>query len=179
MLDIGCGLGEIAAWFAARGHPAIGVDIAESAVRRAIAAHAHLASPPEFLALDICAAAPPDRCFEILVDRGCLHQIKPHQRRRYARHLGSVASPSSRMLLFVRAFRHGHPAGDPREWRHQINWVTRTFQGIFHIEKVTFAFLDAQLGAAPENALPGLVFWLTRQPVAAAQRAPLRESKIA
>ena len=75
VLEIGCGLGEIATWFAQRGYDALGVDIAPSAVRQAQAVHAALPHPPKFLAVDLCADVPPGGPFDILIDRGCLHGI--------------------------------------------------------------------------------------------------------
>jgi hypothetical protein len=41
---------------------------------RAAARHGHLSAPIEY-AIDLCTRTLPNRTFEILIDRGCLHQI--------------------------------------------------------------------------------------------------------
>jgi cyclopropane fatty-acyl-phospholipid synthase-like methyltransferase len=121
VLDIGCGLGEIAAWFAERGYAAVGFDIAESAVNKAREMHRHLSSPPEYLVLDICAGQPPDRQYNILVDRGCLHQIPREEIPNYVRNIVAVARTGARMLLFVKAFRDGQRFGDPSEKERHVD----------------------------------------------------------
>jgi SAM-dependent methyltransferase len=167
VLDIGCGLGEIAAWFAERGYKAVAFDIAESAASKGREMHKHLPSPPEYMALDICAEKPPDRQYNILIDRGCLHQIAPEEMPKYVRNIAAVSAPDARFLLFVKAFRDGRPFGDPAEKARLIEWATRIFAGIFTIEKIAETYMDRQHGKDPAKALPGLVFWLARNPAPA------------
>lgn len=164
VLDIGCGLGEIAAWFAERGYKSVAFDISESAVRKGRELHKHLPSPPEYLALDINAAQPPDLQYDILVDRGCFHQISPVEIPNCVRNLAAVCAPDARLLLFVAAFRNGIAFGDPAERRRKVKWVENAFAGVFNIEKTAETYLDRDHGRNPSNVLPGLVFWMRRIP---------------
>lgn len=164
VLDIGCGLGEVAAWFSERAYTTVAIDISKSAVRKGRMKHKHLSSPPELIVLDICAARPPDRQYGILIDRGCLHQIPREEIPNYVRNVAQVAGPSARMLLFVKAFRNGQPFGDLAERQRQISWVSKAFAGVFTFERVSETYLDRHQGRDPDTALPGLVFWLTRIP---------------
>jgi len=171
VLDIGCGLGEVAAWFSERAYATVAIDIAEAAVRKGRTMHVHLPSPPEYLALDICAGRPPNRQYNILIDRGCLHQIPREEIPNYVRNITNVAAPDARLLLFVKAFRDGLPFGDPAERQRQTAWVSKAFAGVFTVERVSETYLDRYQGGDPQNALPGLVFWLTRTRCATAAEA--------
>jgi len=164
VLDIGCGLGEIAAWFSSRNYQSVGIDIAQAAIDKACNLHVHLHPLPAFFVVDICATQPPNLPYNILIDRGCLHQIAPKDRPNYIRHLAAVIAPDARMLLFIKAFRSGQALDDAKEIAFQTGWVQETFAEIFVIEKVTPTFLDPWHGKHPEKAMPGLVFWLIRLP---------------
>ena len=162
MLDVGCGQGEIAGWFAERGYRCVALDVSESAVRRARARHAHVAERIEFVARDVCAAPPPDRSYDVVVDRGCLHQIPLHEVGSYVRHVTGVAGPRARFLLFIKAFRDGAPFDDPAERAQRTRWVEDAFAGAFVLERVESTYLDAWHGELPDRRLPGMVFWMTR-----------------
>jgi SAM-dependent methyltransferase len=166
VLDIGCGLAEIAAWFAERDYSVVAFDIAKSAIEKARAMHSHLSSPPEYMVLDICAGQPPNRQYSILIDRGCLHQIPSEEIQHYVRNVSAVAASDARFLLFTKAFRDGQPFGDPAEKTRHAEWVGKAFAGVFAIERVAETYLDRYRGKDPSNALPGLVFWLRRTPAA-------------
>ncbi len=160
VLDIGCGLGEIAAWFANQGYEALGFDIAESAIRHAREMHAPLPPNLEFRALDACSSPLPNRQFRILIDRGCLHTIPPESVTSFARNIASVAAPDARMMLLMRAFRHDRPFGDEWETGIHAKRVAGIFAGSFKIERYAPTYMDAHGGKQPASALLGLVFWL-------------------
>lgn len=159
VLDLGCGTAEVAAWFAERGYEATGVDIAQAAIDRAAERHAHLSSEIEFVAVDLCTETLPDRTFEILADRGCLHQIPQSLVADYVRNIASLAAPGARLLLFIKAFRDGRAFGDPEECGLRADWIRRAFAGQFDLERALATYLNPD---EPENPLPGMVFWLTR-----------------
>lgn len=164
VLDIGCGLGEVAAWFAERNYKAVAFDIAQSAIEKGRKMHSHMPSPPEYFAFDICAAQPPNRQYNIFIDRGCLHQIPASIVPDYVRNVSAVSAPDAKLLLFMKAFRNGQTFGDPTEKAFRVEFVRKNFDGFFEIEKVAETYLDRNHGKDPATALPGLVFWMKRNP---------------
>ncbi|MFM7086632.1 MAG: class I SAM-dependent methyltransferase [Cyanobium sp.] len=189
VLDVGCGLGEVTAWFAHQGFRATGIDFPE-AIEKAAQRHAAFLAPssgsgmavgggdPEadgllsgawasdaalqFMALDICAEEVPPLQFDVLIDRGCLHAIPLFLHDHYVRNMAALAAPGAKMLLFIKAFRKGQPFADQRESEHHHRWVSRLFSGLFAIEDQAPTYLNAGGVCDPANPLPGLVFWLRR-----------------
>ena len=161
MVDLGCGTAEIAAWFAERGYRATAIDIAQAAVDRAAEKHAALADAMEFVALDLSMQSLPGRTFDILIDRGCLHQIPQPLIGDYVRNIASMAAPGAKMILFMKAFRDGRPFGDNEESRLRAAGIRRAFAGQFELERASPAYLNPD---NPEAPLPGMAFWLTRTP---------------
>ncbi len=159
MVDLGCGAAEIAAWFAERGYRATGVDVAPAAVEQAAKRHAGLGDSIEFFAVDLCTETVPDRSFDILVDRGCLHQFPESLVGDYVRNIASMASPGARMMVFSKAFREGNPFGDPEETEHWTEWTRRAFEGHFELERAAPTYLNPENDRDP---LPGMAFWLIR-----------------
>lgn len=162
VLDIGCGLGEVAAWFAERGRETVGIDIAAPAIRRAERSCGHLECPPQFFCRDLTVDAAPDRQYRSLVDRGCFHQLPAGTERQFVRQLLSVSAADARLLLFVRAFRNGIPMGDAAEKARQIARVRAAYSPSFIIEAADEAYLDRYQGTVPGKSLPGMVFRLRR-----------------
>ena len=159
VVDLGCGTAEIAAWFASRGYQATGIDIAQAAVDRAAAKHGDLSKSMEFIAVDLCSHALPGRQFDILVDRGCLHQIPPNLVPDYVRNVRSIAAPGAKLMLFSKAFRDGNRFGDPEEVREQTDWVRETFAGHFDLDRAVPVYLNPGKRQDPQ---PGMAFWLSR-----------------
>ncbi|MGQ0634989.1 MAG: SAM-dependent methyltransferase [Planctomycetaceae bacterium] len=162
-LDIGCGEGVVAAWLAEQGFRAVGVDIAPSAVARARNRFVEQPGQLEFHTVDICRELPPTWQYQVLVDRGCYHQLAPSDRSRFLRTLIKVSAHDAKLLLFVRAFRHGQPLGDSAEHRRVIGVVNSGLADSFAIERIAETWLDPFDGERPTQALPGMVLWLTRR----------------
>lgn len=161
-LDLGCGEGEVAAWLASRGFPALGVDIAPSAIARYRRLHGEAPGRLAFAVADLCAAPPPGRGFMVLVDRGCLHQIAPSDVGRYVRHLAAASRPGARLLLFMKAFRGPGEGGDAPERLRLTEGVERAFRGRFALERSAETHLDPCGGRDPARAMRGMAFWLER-----------------
>jgi SAM-dependent methyltransferase len=160
MVDLGCGTAEIAAWFAERGYHATAIDIAQAAVDRAAEKHAVLAARMDFIALDLSTQSLPGRTFDILIDRGCLHQIPLPLCADYARNVAAMAAPGAKMILFMKAFRDGRPFGDADEAKLRTIWAKRILGAYFELERAEPANLNPD---SDENPLPGMAFWLTRR----------------
>lgn len=160
MIDLGCGTAEIAAWFAERGYQATGVDIAQAAVDRAAAKHSNLKGSLELFAADLCAQTLPAQAYDILVDRGCLHQIPPNLVPDYVRTIASAAVPGAKLMLFMKAFRsRGIEFGNAEVIERMTDRIRRTFAGEFDLERAVPTYLNPD---NPEDPQPGMAFWLNK-----------------
>jgi len=99
ILDAGCGTGEHALFFAARGHRVIGIDFVEEAIRRARRKAAERGLAVEFLVKDATALAQWGERFASVIDCGLFHVFSDEDRRRYVRGLAEVVEPGSRLFL--------------------------------------------------------------------------------
>ena len=100
VLEIGCGLGDNAAWLAGEGWTVLATDIAPSAVARARKRHRDVPRL-EFGVLDACAPDALGRKFTAIVDSGCLHIIPAALRGRYRENLLAWSAPGTRYFLRV------------------------------------------------------------------------------
>lgn len=162
-LDIGCGEGEVAAWMAEQGFPAVGVDIAPAAVARAQARFNGASGQLEFFAADVCNDPLPDRQYRILIDRGCFHNIQPNDYADFLGNLLRVSAPDARLLLLCKAFRHGIPQGDLGDRRRVSTMVEEGFDRGFRIMRSADTYLDPFGGRDPDKAMGGMAFWMERR----------------
>ena len=99
VLDAGCGTGEHALFFAARGHRVTGIDFVEDAIRRAGAKAVKRGLEVEFLVKDATTLADWDKHFASVIDCGLFHCFSDDDRRRYVRGLAKVLEPGGRLVL--------------------------------------------------------------------------------
>jgi SAM-dependent methyltransferase len=163
VVDIGCGQGEVALWFAEHGFPTLGIDFSAAAIERARARQAEAPGRLEFRVVDITREAPGAGSFGILVDRGCLHSLPRHEAPLYVEHVAASCTSGARFLLFIKAFRGDIdlPAREERELHERQ--IAQAFSGRFEILRCEETFLDPYEGQRPEHCLPGLVFWMCRR----------------
>src|SRR5258708_5527407 len=83
VLDAGCGTGEHALFFAARGHRVTGIDFVEEALRRARAKAAERGLTVEFLVKDATALGNWGERFASVIDCGLFPGFLHDDRRRY------------------------------------------------------------------------------------------------
>src|SRR5262245_63005299 len=99
VLDAGCGTGEHALFFAARGHRVTGIDFVAGAVERARAKAAARDLAAEFLVKDATALGDSGERFASVIDCGLFHVFSDDDRRRYVRGLAHVTEPGGRLFL--------------------------------------------------------------------------------
>jgi SAM-dependent methyltransferase len=99
VLDAGCGTGEHALFFAARGLRVVGIDFVEEAIRRARAKAAERGLAVEFLVKDATTLCDWDERFASVIDCGLFHVFSDDDRRRYAAGLPRVVEPGGRLFL--------------------------------------------------------------------------------
>ena len=133
VLDAGCGTGENALFFAARGHRVVGIDFVEESLRRARAKAAGRGLAAEFLVQDATALADWGERFASVIDCGLFHCFSDDDRRRYVRGLARVVEPGGR--LFLLCFSDEEPGNEgPRRVARQE--LYDAFAGGWEVESV-------------------------------------------
>ncbi len=144
LIDVGCGTGEHAIFFASKGHRTLGVDSAPLAIEKARRKAAERGSPAEFQAWDALDLASLGRRFHTAVDSGLFHVFPDRERRAYVRSLAAAVLPGGK--YFMLCFSDEEPVewGGPRRvsrveiemsfsagWR--VDYVRpATFESAFH-----------------------------------------------
>jgi SAM-dependent methyltransferase len=99
VLDAGCGTGETALFFAARGHRVTGIDFLEEPIRRARRKAAERGLAVDFLVKDALTLAAWDERFASTIDSGLFHVLSDDDRRQYVQGLVHVLEPGGRLFL--------------------------------------------------------------------------------
>jgi cyclopropane fatty-acyl-phospholipid synthase-like methyltransferase len=99
VLDAGCGTGEHALFFAARGLRVTGIDFVEEAIRRARRKAAVRGLWVHFLIKDALTLGDWGRRFSSVIDSGLFHGFSDADRRRYVEGLARVTEPGGRLFL--------------------------------------------------------------------------------
>lgn len=102
MLDIGCGLGTQTRFMAKNGAAATGIDISETAIKKAreqLLKESNLLA--NFIVGDVCKMPMPTASFEIAYDRGCYHHLSPKQRENYTKEVARVLAPKGLLHMLV------------------------------------------------------------------------------
>ncbi len=99
VLDAGCGTGENALYFAARGHQVTGIDYLPGPIELAKKKAAERGIRASFLVLDALQLDSLPEQFDTLIDCGLFHVFSDDDRQRYVAGLASVLKPGGRLLL--------------------------------------------------------------------------------
>jgi cyclopropane fatty-acyl-phospholipid synthase-like methyltransferase len=99
LLDAGCGTGDAALFFAARGHRVTGIDFVDEPIRRARVKAAERGLAVEFLVKDALTLGDWSERFASVIDSGLFHVFSDADRRRYVEGLAVVLRPGGRLFL--------------------------------------------------------------------------------
>ncbi len=100
ILDSGCGTGENALFFAARGHTVLGIDFLEGPIRQAREkARQRGVAGAEFIQMDALTLKDLNRQFDSVIDSGLFHVFGDEDRARYVAGLAHVTRPGGRLFL--------------------------------------------------------------------------------
>ncbi|MGH2462117.1 MAG: class I SAM-dependent methyltransferase [Candidatus Limnocylindria bacterium] len=147
VLDVGCGTGENALYFAERGHEVWGIDISTVAIERAMVKSHARRLPVVFLAADALEPEAVGRTFETLTDSGCFHTLSDDDRPRYVASMQALSMPGSRIHLMC--FSQSEPPGwGPR--RVTEAELRATFQVGWQAESIVPVRFETRLG--PDGA---------------------------
>ncbi len=138
VLDIGCGTGEHALFFAAEGHEVWGIDSAPLAIQKAQEKAAARGLPVHFLVLDALNLARLNRTFDTATDSGLFHTLSDEDRPLFAGSLSAVLPPGG--TYFMLCFSDREPAGyGPRRIsRREIEDTFRDGWSINYIRPAVF-----------------------------------------
>jgi len=140
VLDAGCGTGEHALFFAARGHWVTGIDFVEEAIRRAQRKAAARRLPVEFLVKDALTLRDWRQRFASVIDCGLFHVFSDDDRRRYVQGLAQVVERGGR--LFLLCFSDAEPGteGPRRVSRQELH---DAFADGWEVESIEAAQIEA------------------------------------
>jgi len=141
VVDLGCGTGENAIMFAARGNRVVGIDSAPLAITKAKAKAKERGSSAEFVvgnALDLAALG---SSFDVATDCGLFHTFSDRERNIFEKNLRNILKPGGR--YFMLCFSEHEPTdwGGPR--RVTKDEIARTFSPGWRVDSIAAARFEA------------------------------------
>jgi 2-polyprenyl-3-methyl-5-hydroxy-6-metoxy-1,4-benzoquinol methylase len=109
ILDVGCGTGDNALFFAERGHKVTGIDFLDKPIAEARQKARQRGLRATFLVMDVMALAEIPEQFDSVIDCGLFHVLADEDRPRYVTALASALRPGGR--LFLCCFSDQEPPG--------------------------------------------------------------------
>jgi cyclopropane fatty-acyl-phospholipid synthase-like methyltransferase len=109
VLDIGCGTGEHALFFAEEGYEVWGIDAAPLAIQKAQEKAAGRGLPVHFLVLNALDLSRLDRKFDSATDSGLFHTLSDEDRPLFVDNLAAILSPAGK--YFMLCFSDLEPCG--------------------------------------------------------------------
>src|SRR5262245_25327110 len=120
VLDAGCGPGDAALFFAARGHRVTGIDFVEEPIRRARVKAAERGLAVEFLVKDALTLGDWGERFASVIDSGLFHVFSHDDRRRYVHGLAQVIESGGRLFLMCFSDEEPGTEGPQRVSRQEL-----------------------------------------------------------
>ncbi len=99
VLELGCGPGRNAVWFAQQGRTVDALDLSPAALEWGRERAATSGAEVAFQCADIFRWAPPGQPYDVVYDHGCFHHLAPHRRVSYRRLLERVLASDGRFGL--------------------------------------------------------------------------------
>jgi cyclopropane fatty-acyl-phospholipid synthase-like methyltransferase len=121
VLDAGCGTGDTALFFAARGHQVTGIDFLEEPIRRARVKTAERGLAVEFLVKDALTLSDWGKQFASVIDSGLFHVFSDDHRRRYVEGLAATLEPDGRLFLMCFSDEEPGTEGPRRVSRRELH----------------------------------------------------------
>lgn len=99
ILDVGCGTGENALYFASRGHRVTGIDFLAEPINQAKQKAADRGLTATFFVMDALTLKELPEVFDTVIDSGLFHVFGDDDRRRYVNGLATVLKPVGKLYL--------------------------------------------------------------------------------
>jgi len=138
VLDIGCGTGEHALFFAGEGHETWGIDSAPLAIRKAREKAAERGLQVHFLVMSALELRKLNRKFDTATDSGLFHTLSDGDRPLFAKSLAAVLSPGGKYFMLCFSDQEPGGYGPRRVTQEEIRVSFRDGWTINYIRPATF-----------------------------------------
>lgn len=134
ILDSGCGTGEIALYFASRGHKVTGIDFLAQPISMAKQKAEVRKLAATFLVMDALAMKDLPEVFDNVIDSGLFHVFSDDDRRRYVEGIATVLKPDGRLFFLCFSDKEPGEQGPRRVSRKEIEdtfakgWVVESIE---------------------------------------------------
>lgn len=134
ILDSGCGTGEIALYFASRGHKVTGIDFLPLPISMAKQKANDRNLKATFLVMDALALKDLPEVFDNVIDSGLFHVFSDDDRRRYVEGLATILKPDGRLFFLCFSDKEPGEQGPRRVSRKEIEdtfakgWVVESIE---------------------------------------------------
>lgn len=156
VLDAGCGTGDVAMFFAARGLQVTAIDFVEEAIRRARVKAAERGLKIEFQTKDALKLDEWGERFASVIDSGLFHIFSDDDRRRYVRGLTHITQAGGRLFLLCFSDEEPGTQGPRRVSRQELHGA---FAAGWEIESIEAVRLEVIPEFAPMVSEGGPKAW--------------------
>jgi len=138
VLDIGCGTGEHALFFADEGYEVWGIDSAPLAIQKAREKAEGRGFPVHFLVLDALDLSRLNRTFDAATDSGLFHTLSDEDRPIFVDNLAAILSPAGKYFMLCFSNREPGGYGPRRITKREIQESFRNGWSINYIRPAIF-----------------------------------------
>ena len=142
VLDVGCGTGENALYFAEKGFSATGVDLTNRAIAAAKAKAAERKLKVNFRIGNALSLDFKDSVFDNVIDSGLFHTFPDDDRPVYAREIARVLAPNGKYFMLCFSDKEPTNWGGPR--RVTKEEIKSTFSPFFKINYIRDALFSTR-----------------------------------
>jgi cyclopropane fatty-acyl-phospholipid synthase-like methyltransferase len=156
VLDVGCGTGENALYFASLGQAVVGLDAVAKAIEKAREKAKERGLAVDFRVGDALALAQLGGTFDTIVDCGLFHTFTDEERTRYVASLRSALAPGGTLYLMCFSDEETREGGPRRVSQREIREAFATGFEVERIEPARFVSHIHEGGAKAWLATIGL-----------------------